>query len=225
MGRLASYMTFNSSSFTWAPIFEDRLTCLDVSSVIPLMRFPSLEVEDSFADPGWESKDRRLGRAVRVFSTTSLILAAKSRARQRAVFLHNKLKESPVHPGRSIWHKGGGSCLLNTRKAQKRTIISPPVGHCFDSADWARFDGVTSACASESYAAFTTSRKSDKNELRVVKNETKGVELGNFRQFFFLSLLPHMTHNTTPSKAYLHIYRNIQKKKCPGVSHFCSVHK
>lgn len=56
---------------------EDTLTCLDVSSVIPLMRFPSLELVDSFAEPGWESKERRLGRAVSVFSTTSLILETK----------------------------------------------------------------------------------------------------------------------------------------------------
>lgn len=57
---------------------QDTLTCLDVSSVIPLMRFPSLELVDSFAEPGWESKEKRLGRAVSVFSTTSLILEQKN---------------------------------------------------------------------------------------------------------------------------------------------------
>ena len=50
----------------------NKLTCLDVSSVIPLIRVPSLEVEDGL--PGEGSEDSRLGSAVSVLSTTSLIL-------------------------------------------------------------------------------------------------------------------------------------------------------
>ena len=50
----------------------NKLTCLDVNSVIPLIRVPSLEVEDGL--PGEGSEDSRLGSAVSVLSTTSLIL-------------------------------------------------------------------------------------------------------------------------------------------------------
>uniref|UniRef100_A0A0E9WCW8 Secreted protein n=1 Tax=Anguilla anguilla TaxID=7936 RepID=A0A0E9WCW8_ANGAN len=50
-------------------------SCLEVSSVTLLIRFPNFEVAESFPAPGCGSSDRRLGRAVSVFSTTSLISA------------------------------------------------------------------------------------------------------------------------------------------------------
>lgn len=90
------------------------LTCLDVRSVMPLMRCPSFEVEDSLAEPGWESNDRRLGRAVRVFSTTSLILSAKNLLRQRVVHPHS-INHLSI-PAMSL--RGTRICLSNAPKGQ-----------------------------------------------------------------------------------------------------------
>lgn len=103
----------------WA--LAERLTCLDVRSVMPLMRCPSFEVEDSLAEPGWESNDRRLGRAVRVFSTTSLILSAKNLPRQRVVHPHS-INHLSI-PAMSL--RGTRICLSNAPKRQNTSSPRP----------------------------------------------------------------------------------------------------
>lgn len=116
---------------SWPQVFSTkRLTCLDERSVMPLMRCPSFEAEESFAEPGWESSDRRLGRAVRVFSTTSLILSARIRPRQLLIPRHGVTHLSmPATPWRDEH-----SCLLN---APKHLILAGR-SHCFGLADWMR---------------------------------------------------------------------------------------
>lgn len=131
-----------SSYFTRGPVLEGKLTCLEVSSVIPRIRFPSFDVEDSLAAPGWESNDRRLGRAVRVLSTTSLILPARSG--DSVVFLHNTLTKSPVHLNKIFSHRVREERLLYTPKCKKRRRTSSLGRHCFDSAS-SSVDDVTSA--------------------------------------------------------------------------------